>query len=87
VVTSTEAVTASIGPSTVQVRVPASGPAVDTTGSGDAFAAGLVAALLPAPWPPPTPTLEAALADAARIATQVAHAPGAQGRVAAEARA
>lgn len=61
------------------------GPATDTTGAGDAFAAALVAELLAEPWPPTAEMLDRAMAAAARHASAVARTRGAQGRVAGEA--
>ena len=60
------------------------GPAVDATGAGDAFGAGLIADLADADWPPDARRLERAMASAADLATAVARVPGAQGRVPAE---
>ncbi|MGI8998762.1 MAG: carbohydrate kinase family protein, partial [Candidatus Limnocylindria bacterium] len=85
VVTATDGVMASIGDDVIRVRVPDGSPATDTTGAGDAFAAGLVAGLLRVPWPPPGAALESAMTDAAVLARQVARTHGAQARVAAEA--
>lgn len=87
IVTASDGITAAIGEASVSVRVPEGRPAIDTTGAGDAFAAATVAALIRAPWPPPRAALESIIADAARLAGEVARSPGAQARVAAEARA
>ena len=51
---------------------------------GDAFAAALIDSLRRSPWPPAARALDAALAAASELATAVAQAPGAQGRVAGE---
>lgn len=56
-------------------------PAVDTTGAGDAFVAGLVTELIDAPWPPPSDRLMAALDVATGLATAVTRVVGAQGPV------
>lgn len=66
------------------VRAPTEAATVDTTGAGDAFAAGLIAALLAGPWPPTADTLEAALMAAGELASSVTTVAGAQGRVAGE---
>lgn len=60
------------------------GPAVDATGAGDAFGAGLIADLADADWPPDAGRLEHAMASGADLAAAVARVPGAQGRVPAE---
>jgi sugar/nucleoside kinase (ribokinase family) len=57
-------------------------PAVDSTGTGDAFAAAYLAEL--SDWPPSDDDLARALAAGARLAGDVAGVEGAQGRVAAE---
>ena len=85
VVTYVAGATASIGGVNAEVRRPVGEPAVDTTGAGDAFAAGLIAALARDAWPPSAAGLERALAAAADLASAVARTPGAQGRVPAEA--
>jgi sugar/nucleoside kinase (ribokinase family) len=87
IVTAPDSIAAVIGEASVSVRVPEGKPAIDTTGAGDAFAAATVAALIRAPWPPSGAALESIIADAARLAGEVARTPGAQARVAAEARA
>lgn len=56
-------------------------PARDTTGAGDAFAAGLVAELLDAGWPPPRDRMQDALEAAVALGGRVARIPGAQARV------
>jgi sugar/nucleoside kinase (ribokinase family) len=60
------------------------GPAVDTTGAGDAFAAALVAELSEARWPPSAVELEAAMAEGLALASAVTRVRGAQGRVSGE---
>lgn len=84
VTTSELAVRATIGRVSAEARTLAGEPASDTTGAGDAFAAGLVAALARADWPPTMSVLEAALGSATTLASAVARTPGAQGRVAGE---
>lgn len=59
-------------------------PAVDTTGAGDAFAAGLVAAVAAVGWPPGEDLLRGALAAAVALASDVARVEGAQAPVAGE---
>ena len=66
------------------VRAPVALPASDTTGAGDAFGAALIASLLRSPWPPAADALENALTAATELASAVAHANGAQARVAGE---
>jgi ribokinase len=56
-------------------------PAVDTTGAGDAFTAGLVSELLDAPWPPAVDRVTIAMRAAATLAAAVTRVPGAQARV------
>lgn len=58
------------------------GPAaIDTTGAGDAFAAGLLADLLDAAWPPDEARLQAAVEAGVALASAVARVRGAQARV------
>ncbi|MGQ0607017.1 MAG: carbohydrate kinase family protein [Chloroflexota bacterium] len=83
-VTSTDVISASSGGQAVRVAVAAGPAAIDTTGAGDAFAAALVAGLVRAPWPPSSAVLASVVVDAGVLAGQVARAPGAQVRVAAE---
>jgi sugar/nucleoside kinase (ribokinase family) len=83
-VTDATGAVATIGAVSAAARVPTAGPALDTTGAGDAFAAGLIAALSRAAWPPSASELQGALAAAAELASSVTHVPGAQGRVAGE---
>lgn len=84
VVTDASGAIARLNGLTAAVRAPERPPATDTTGAGDAFAAALVGSLLRSAWPPTTEVLGAALAAAIELASAVAHAPGAQGRVAGE---
>jgi ribokinase len=56
-------------------------PAVDTTGAGDAFAAGIVAGLVGAAWPPDERVLRAAVERGVALASAVVRQPGAQARV------
>lgn len=69
---------------TVSVTAPSGGPASDTTGAGDAFAAAFVASLSTIVWPPPRVAIESALDAAVRIASAVAGVSGAQGLVSGE---
>jgi sugar/nucleoside kinase (ribokinase family) len=71
----------------VEIAATSAEAAVDATGAGDAFSAGLIAALVDEDWPPDAARLETAMASAAELASAVAAVPGAQGRVAAEERA
>ena len=87
VVTANDVIECSVDGMRLTIAVPPGPPAIDTTGAGDAFAAALVAGLMALPWPPPSEAFEAAVTSAATVAGQVARAPGAQARVAAEARA
>ena len=84
VITSAHLASATIAGVSAEARAPAGEPAIDTSGAGDAFAAGLIASLSRVDWPPSKSALEAALADATRLASAVARTPGAQGRVAGE---
>ena len=84
VVTDASGAAATIGRVSAEIRVPAGEPAVDTTGAGDAFAAGLIASLAHGAWPPTAGSLERGLAAATELASAVARTPGAQGRVAIE---
>jgi fructokinase len=59
----------------------ASGPLVDATGAGDAYAAALIARLAPLPWPPRPAQLRRAMGAAGRLGARVARVAGAQGRV------
>ncbi|MDQ3691466.1 MAG: carbohydrate kinase family protein [Chloroflexota bacterium] len=84
VITAADVVVASIGDMRVTVQVPPGARATDTTGAGDAFAAGLVAELRRTAWPPSPVVLEGAMTSAVALASQVARVPGAQARVPAE---
>jgi sugar/nucleoside kinase (ribokinase family) len=57
---------------------------VDATGAGDAYAAALIAALLPASWPPGVATLRAAMEAGSRAGGLVSRVLGAQGHIAGE---
>ena len=86
VVTGGAAGSAAAGPG-FALSVPAQDPAtpmLDATGAGDAYAAALIAALLPASWPPDVPTLRAAMQAGSRVGGLVARVLGAQGRIAGE---
>ena len=64
------------------------GPMLDATGSGDAFAAGLLVALTgtrKASWPPAADALTAAMEAGNRLGARVSRVLGAQGRVEGEA--
>ena len=87
VVTASDVITCSVDGMRLTLAVPPGTPAIDTTGAGDAFAAALVAGLMGMSWPPPGEEFEAAVRSAVKLAGQVARAPGAQARVAAETRA
>jgi sugar/nucleoside kinase (ribokinase family) len=84
VVTDASGASVTIGASSVSVRSATGPAAVDTTGAGDAFAAGLLAALGEVAWPPDRQVLETALGSAVELAAAVARTPGAQARVAGE---
>lgn len=84
VITDAAGATAAIDGITASVRRPDGEPALDTTGAGDAFAAGLIASLARDAWPPSEAELERALAAAAELGSAVAGSPGAQGRIPAE---
>jgi ribokinase len=75
---------ARIGEVRARAEVVAGSPAVDTTGAGDAFAAGLIATLAGAAWPPGEPVLRAAVERGVALASAVARQPGAQARIAGE---
>ena len=59
-----------------EISATSGGPAVDTTGAGDAFSAGLIADLSEADWPPDAGRLERAMASAVDLAAAVARVPG-----------
>jgi ribokinase len=75
---------ASLDAMPVEIAATSAEAAVDATGAGDAFSAGLIAALVGEDWPPDAARLETAMASATELASAVAGVPGAQGRVAAE---
>lgn len=83
VVTGPGRATGSFGDEAVRLRT-AGRAAVDATGAGDAFAAGLIVGLVDAAWPPSPHRLEGAMMQAAELASAVAGVPGAQTRVDAE---
>jgi len=83
-VTDASGASITMGSISVTVHSAPGPPAVDTTGAGDAFAAGLVAALADAAWPPDRGVLETALRSALELAAAVARTPGAQARVSGE---
>ena len=86
VVTHPGGAAASLDGVSVEIAATSAEPAVDTTGAGDAFSAGLIAELAYAPWPPDAGQLEHAMPSGAELASAVAtRAAGAQGRVAARA--
>jgi sugar/nucleoside kinase (ribokinase family) len=62
------------------------GPVVDATGAGDAYAALLIARLAAARWPPTPAGLHRAMIAAGRLGSRVARVAGAQGWVAGERR-
>jgi fructokinase len=84
IVTDATGAIATVGAVSAEARAQMVGPALDTTGAGDAFAAGLIAALSRAAWPPSASELQDALGAAAELASSVTRVPGAQGRVAGE---
>jgi sugar/nucleoside kinase (ribokinase family) len=66
------------------IEVPAAelpGATLDPTGAGDAYAAGVIAALLGQPWPPGAEALRAAMRRGSLLGAQVARVIGAQGVV------
>jgi sugar/nucleoside kinase (ribokinase family) len=63
------------------------GPAVDSTGAGDAFVAALIARLAGGSWPPAIDVLREAMEEGSRAGGLVSRVVGAQGRVEGEARA
>jgi ribokinase len=58
-----------------------SGPVLDATGAGDAYAAALIAELRKGPWPPAAAVLQRAMAVASELGARVARVVGAQARV------
>jgi sugar/nucleoside kinase (ribokinase family) len=83
-VTDAGGATVSIAGVSVESRTAAVAPARDTTGAGDAFAAGLVAGLRDAAWPPERERMQDAVEAAVALAGRVARVTGAQTRVAGE---
>ena len=83
-ITDSSGAEARIGEVHVASATTAGPPAVDTTGAGDAFAAGLLAGLVGAAWPPKEGQLRAAVAAGVELASAVARVHGAQARVAGE---
>lgn len=57
------------------------GATLDPTGAGDAYAAGVIAALLGQPWPPDADALREAMRRGSLLGAQVARVIGAQGVV------
>ena len=84
VVTHPAGAAAALDGQSLEVGARSPGPIVDTTGAGDAFAAGLIAGLVDEPWPPSRDRLDRAMASAVSLAGAVARVPGAQTRVAEE---
>jgi ribokinase len=84
VVTHPGGAAASLDGEAVEIVATNTEPAVDTTGAGDAFSAGLIAHLAGVGWPPDAARLERAMASASDLATAVSSVPGAQGRIPAE---
>ncbi|HEY6609420.1 MAG TPA: carbohydrate kinase family protein [Candidatus Limnocylindria bacterium] len=72
--------TVAVGNDDVEVELPAAGRAVDTTGAGDALAAGVVSSLIGADWPPDAGQMRLTLAAAIETAADVASLAGAQAR-------
>jgi sugar/nucleoside kinase (ribokinase family) len=84
VITDADGATLTTDGVSLRADAPAGPPAVDTTGAGDAFAAGLLAAIVDADWPPGEDLLRGALAPAVELASAVARVEGAQAAVAGE---
>jgi sugar/nucleoside kinase (ribokinase family) len=84
VVTHPGGAAASLDGVSVEIAATSAEPAVDTTGAGDAFSAGLIADLAYGRWPLDAGRLEHAMTSGADLASAVASVLGAQGRVAAE---
>lgn len=80
VVTETDGASAVIGEVRATAATPAGPPAIDTTGAGDAFAAGFLAALLDA-WPPDAAALGRALEAGASSGAAATRVAGAEGRI------
>jgi ribokinase len=84
VITDADGATLTTDGVSLRADAPAGPPAVDTTGAGDAFAAGLLAAVAATDWPPGEEVLGRALAAAVALASAVARVEGAQAAVAGE---
>ncbi|HSI98804.1 MAG TPA: carbohydrate kinase family protein [Patescibacteria group bacterium] len=80
VVTDPGGATAVIGDARATVATPPGGPAIDTTGAGDAFAAAFLAEL-DAAWPPDASALRRALEAGVRSGAAATRVAGAQGRI------
>jgi len=57
------------------------GPALDSTGAGDAYVAALIAGLVSGAWPPAEERLRPAMEEGSRAGAKVARVVGAQGRI------
>lgn len=57
------------------------GPALDSTGAGDAYVAALIAGLVAGAWPPAEGPLRSAMEEGSRAGALVARVVGAQGRI------
>lgn len=76
---------ATAGRKPITVRPARARRVLDTTGAGDAYAAGVIAQLAGEDrWPPSQAALRAAMTAGSRLAAQVVGVRGAQGRVAGE---
>jgi len=84
VVTTVDGATATVAGRVVSAPATAGSEVVDTTGAGDAFAAGLIAELAESDWPPDARQLGRAMAAAAELAAAVTRVRGAQTRVVGE---
>jgi sugar/nucleoside kinase (ribokinase family) len=77
---------AALGGTLHEVAAPQlAGPAVDSTGAGDAFVAALVARLADGSWPPAPGPLRDAMDEASRAGGLVSRVLGAQARIDGEA--
>jgi len=84
VITDADGATLTTDGVSLRADAPAGPPAVDTTGAGDAFTAGLLAAIADADWPPREDLLRDGLAAAVGLASAVARVEGAQAAVTGE---